>query len=705
MDKKTVIRCRDETEASKVFDKLISLGEIVNRHYFHYYSNRWHNVSFYPPEKAWTIYHNDKHHKTISAQDFLENTTSGKVNVKDLKYPDVVNLKSKSEYDRLFAALPGSGGRYCDADSYYLINNGLGGGQSASRSAYESLRYNIYDFNQLIFDEISVPEYVKCITLPTGWGAYTMVNGVYKTCTDGYGPGKYRILFRNGGQQTAGEEHHFRPATKKEFDDFQNSLTLKEVVPEEDLSGRWLKAKHDNPVCIPIKEKEYVQIRSNGSLESIRGSNGLGYIHMNISANWILMPKGFKPGIVEQGVGRDIQICSIGYDPYETAPASTLGKFPDEGYCETTDTRLFQYLNNRPNQEHTNLHVSKNTIGIAWGKTSAWTICGGSSKKEYTLEQLLPFLSLTSSNSQKTEEMNREQKLKYARENYKAGDKLDRTGFYINPESGYICNNPDNPYVGSSGSVYYGTKEIYCSVANKWAKVIGNCIGDTESSSKDALLAYARANFKIGDRITRKDFHTGYCDVVIAASNDISNNVPHFYGADDNIYLGQHLIYCGRTKAWAVVTNDKPINYPRTSTGKQENFILDECGQMPITTLRASVGDSSFQDVKESPIKIQNAGCYGTLDLPPSFNRNFTIGESVICDDINSSQYGNVGTLIDIEPPDYIGNLLYQIKDIHGDTFWVNKIKKELSTKSKIKTKGVGKIVLPPLEIKERRKL
>jgi len=60
------------------------------------------------------------------------------------------------------------------------------------------------------------------------------------------------------------------------------------------------------------------------------------------------------------------------------------------------------------------------------------------------------------------------------------------------------------------------------------------------------MLQYAKDNYSIGDRISRKGFKTN-CDTVIIESGNQGHH--HYY---QDIYLGRNQIYCGDNKVWAV---------------------------------------------------------------------------------------------------------------------------------------------------------
>jgi len=66
-----------------------------------------------------------------------------------------------------------------------------------------------------------------------------------------------------------------------------------------------------------------------------------------------------------------------------------LSGFPTNGFCRSLDNNLQEYLKNtRQNIDH----PAKKDIGIAWSDSSFWFVSNGSGKKEYKLEDLMPFI-------------------------------------------------------------------------------------------------------------------------------------------------------------------------------------------------------------------------------------------------------------------------------------------------------------------------
>ena len=69
---------------------------------------------------------------------------------------------------------------------------------------------------------------------------------------------------------------------------------------------------------------------------------------------------------------------------------SKLTEFPSEGYCQSTDVQLQNYLSLSLKLKLINGKIDT-CIGVGWNKTSYWFIASGSSKKEYKISDLKPF--------------------------------------------------------------------------------------------------------------------------------------------------------------------------------------------------------------------------------------------------------------------------------------------------------------------------
>ena len=64
--------------------------------------------------------------------------------------------------------------------------------------------------------------------------------------------------------------------------------------------------------------------------------------------------------------------------------------------------------------------------------------------------------------------------------------------------------------------------------------------------TREEMLQYAKDNYSIGDRISRKGFSTNRNTVTIERGEQ-----DYHYWYED-IYLGKNQIYCGNNKVWAV---------------------------------------------------------------------------------------------------------------------------------------------------------
>ena len=64
--------------------------------------------------------------------------------------------------------------------------------------------------------------------------------------------------------------------------------------------------------------------------------------------------------------------------------------------------------------------------------------------------------------------------------------------------------------------------------------------------TQEEMLQYAKDNYSIGDKISRREFSNNRNTVIIE-----SGCQDHHYWQND-IYLGRNQIYCGKNKVWAV---------------------------------------------------------------------------------------------------------------------------------------------------------
>lgn len=69
--------------------------------------------------------------------------------------------------------------------------------------------------------------------------------------------------------------------------------------------------------------------------------------------------------------------------------------FPKQGYCESLDKDLINYLISRKTEYEkisTSFSANHKPIGIAWNENGSWYIYGKSQKPEYKIEQLLKII-------------------------------------------------------------------------------------------------------------------------------------------------------------------------------------------------------------------------------------------------------------------------------------------------------------------------
>lgn len=99
---------------------------------------------------------------------------SNQKHIKDLKYPDVVEINSKEEYDKI-ANINGYDMPYSESDKAYLIckDGRIGYGKANCMEAYHKDSYNHYKFSDLIFPESSVMQII-------GNGAIVNMNQIQK---------------------------------------------------------------------------------------------------------------------------------------------------------------------------------------------------------------------------------------------------------------------------------------------------------------------------------------------------------------------------------------------------------------------------------------------------------------------------------------------------------------------------------------------
>jgi len=97
---------------------------------------------------------------------------------------------------------------------------------------YERIR-KPYDVTTLQKKEESIPEYVECIEVPTGW-SITKKGVIYKIDSFDSANGYFILKFDKGGQRVTSEKHCFKPSTKEAYE-AQN--TPKKLTKEDLVEG------------------------------------------------------------------------------------------------------------------------------------------------------------------------------------------------------------------------------------------------------------------------------------------------------------------------------------------------------------------------------------------------------------------------------------------------------------------------------------
>lgn len=203
-------------------------------------------------------------------QGFLPDGHVDKINtkkhVKDLKYPDVVEINSQEEYNAI-GNINGYDMPYNKSDKAYLISKDgkIGYGKASNMETYsKEFDYNHYKFSDLIFPEISakhcevtgnnttidIPEYVKCIN---SWHKAWTSNKIYKVEEEQNDfPNTLTLKDNDGfitnvsnwiieGNNTGG----FIPSTKEAYDKYYNTP----IVNTMSINGK----------VFYEKEVEYIQ--------------------------------------------------------------------------------------------------------------------------------------------------------------------------------------------------------------------------------------------------------------------------------------------------------------------------------------------------------------------------------------------------------------------------------------------------------------
>lgn len=185
-------------------------------------------------------------------------------------------------------------------------------------------------------------------------------------------------------------------------------------------------------------------------------------------------------------------------------------------------------------------------------------------------------------------------------------------------------------------------------------------MGLFSSPKKDnqKLLDYAAKNYNFGDKLKRSHFEGGNTDTVNLKQSDYpENDIPHFNNEGD-MFMGMNQIYCGRSKTWAKIIEKAKPSTAKSLMGKKVGYMGN------VTTV---IGYDNSED--------------GVIVLRPD---GWTVEKR------NSIDYRIDKSHIGVS------------KAWHTDIKHLDLTK--VSTGSRISTKSVGKVVLPPIEIKERRK-
>lgn len=80
--------------------------------------------------------------------------------------------------------------------------------------------------------------------------------------------------------------------------------------------------------------------------------------------------------------------------------------------------------------------------------------------------------------------------------------------------------------------------------------------------TRKEMLQYAEDNYSFGDTISRSKFVSNNDTTIIKSTKTGDpNNIPHFFGGCDSIFLGRTQIYCGESRTWA--TNLTKESFPQ----------------------------------------------------------------------------------------------------------------------------------------------
>lgn len=249
---------------------------------------------------------------------------------------------------------------------------------------------------------------------------------------------------------------------------------------------------------------------------------------------------------------------------------------------------------------------------------------------------------------------------------------------------------------------------------------------DLISPEDQKLLDYATQHYSIGDEIERKRFKGGNCDTVIIKENTTtaSYNIPHLF-AGNNVYLGYHQIYDKESKSWAYnLSRNKRMRNFDTS------FIVGDTVKVNDVTCNCHGQEAKLISIERPeyrgsyPYKVVKDGreewaakierVVSSVPISSDVSAKELMGKSVIYHDEVTKVIGWNGSSTVLIARD-IGWKMdssdmkkYNVSSSNKDKLvWstdIEYLKLIKKTSIGLQTKGVGKVVLPPIIIKERRK-
>jgi len=127
----------------------------------------------------------------------------------------------------------------------------------------------------------------------------------------------------------------------------------------------------------------------------------------------------------------------------------------------------------------------------------------------------------------------------------------------------------------SQGLVYY---------KGKFAEIVQKKEIPKEVMSENEKLEYADKTYSVGDTISRKGIKSNSDTVVIT-----NNTKAHYFGTDNDIFVGERQVYCGKNNVWAVV--EIKANVIKDSTKEAEEF------SKTITELKTELKKVDFRNL------------------------------------------------------------------------------------------------------------